>query len=154
MKSFLKLIATFFEIGKFPKAPGTMATLATIPVFMMMSQLMPITYMTLVLVIVIVGLFASQAYESDVVEHDSKEIVIDEVAGYLITMTLVPCNWKTILAGFILFRFFDILKPWPISYLDQNVKGGAGVMVDDIAAGIIGNMVMQLILNYFPLFFS
>lgn len=154
MKTFLKLIATFFEIGKFPKAPGTVATLATIPLFMMMSLLPELTYMTLVIVIVIVGLFAAQAYEADILQHDSKEIVIDEVAGFLITMTLVPCNWKTILAGFILFRLFDIFKPWPISYLDENVKGGAGVMVDDIAAGIISNVLLQMALNYAPKFFS
>lgn len=150
MKSFLKLFATFFEIGKFPKAPGTVGTLATIPLFMAMSGLSDLTYMTLVIVIVILGIFAAQAYQSDILEHDRQEIVIDEVAGYLITMTLVPCNWKTILAGFILFRFLDILKPWPISYLDKNVKGGAGVMVDDVAAGIIANVVLQLTLNYAP----
>lgn len=153
MKNVLKLIATFFNIGQFSKAPGTVATVATIPLFVFMSRLPDVVYMMVVFAITILGIFAAQAYESDAVEHDSKEIVIDEVAGFLITMALVPCTWKAILLGFFLFRFFDILKPWPISYLDKNVKGGVGVMVDDIAAGIISSILIQLILNYFPSIF-
>jgi phosphatidylglycerophosphatase A len=147
---FLLLIATFFNIGKSPKAPGTVATLATIPLFILMSRLSDVTYLVSVFAIIILGIFAAQAYESVATEHDSKEIVIDEVAGFLITMALVPCTWKSIVLGFALFRLFDILKPWPISVLDQKVKGGVGVMVDDIAAGIAASILLQLVLNYYP----
>lgn len=153
MNNLLKLIATFFNVGKFPKAPGTIGTLAAVPLFVFMTcvlSLQPLTYMVCTFLICLIGIFAAQAYESDATEHDSKEIVIDEVAGFLITMALVPCNYKTIIAGFVLFRFFDILKPWPISYLDKNVKGGVGVMVDDIAAGIAASLCLQGLLNYFP----
>lgn len=152
-KKILVLLATFFNIGKISKAPGTMATVATIPFFILMTgvlKLQSITYMMTVIVVCLVGIFAAQAYESESVEHDAKEIVIDEVAGFLITMTLVPCTWKGILAGFILFRIFDIFKPWPISYLDRKVKGGTGVMVDDIAAGMFANIILQVIINYYP----
>ncbi|MBC7457607.1 MAG: phosphatidylglycerophosphatase A [Bdellovibrionaceae bacterium] len=147
---FLLLIATFFNIGKVPKAPGTVATLATIPVFILMSHLSDVAYLVLVFAITILGIFAAQAYEAVATEHDSKEIVIDEVAGFLITMAMIPCTIKSVIIGFILFRLFDIFKPWPISVLDKKVKGGVGVMVDDIAAGIIANILMQLILTYYP----
>jgi len=104
----------------------------------------------LTIAIIILGIFAAQAYESESPEHDSKEIVIDEVSGFLITMALVPCTWKSILLGFTLFRLLDIFKPWPISVLDRKVKGGIGVMVDDIAAGIIASVAIQLLMTYYP----
>lgn len=151
MKSFLKLIATFFNVGRISKAPGTLATIATIPLFVLLSYLSDINYLMLTMAIIILGIFAAQAYESDATEHDSKEIVIDEVAGFLITMALVPCTWKAILLGFALFRLLDIFKPWPISVLDRKVKGGVGVMVDDIAAGIVASVAIQLLLYYYPL---
>ena len=150
MKNFLKLIATYFNIGRVSKAPGTLATAATIPLFILMSRLPDVIYMMLVLALAILGIFAAQAYESDSVEHDAKEIVIDEVVGFLITMVLVPCTVKAIIVGFIFFRLLDIFKPWPISVLDEKVKGGVGVMVDDIAAGIFASMAIQAILFYFP----
>ncbi len=152
MKKALKLIATYFNIGLISKAPGTVATAATIPLFILMSHLPDVIYLMLVLALTILGIFAAQAYESDSSEHDSKEIVIDEVVGFLITMALVPCTVKAVVLGFIFFRILDIFKPWPISYLDKNVKGGVGVMVDDIAAGMIASLALQGILNYFPNF--
>lgn len=151
MTKFLLLIATFFNIGKVPKAPGTVATLATIPLFVLMSHLPDVIYMMLTFAIVFLGIFAAQAYEAVATKHDSKEIVIDEVAGYLITMALVPCTLKSVALGFVLFRIFDIFKPWPIGMLDKKVQGGVGVMVDDIAAGIIASVIMQVILTYYPL---
>lgn len=149
MKSLLRQIATLFGVGRFPKAPGTVGTLATIPIFVALSQISIIAYMTVVLIIAIVGIIAAQAYQEETGEHDRAEIVIDEVAGFLITMTMVPVHWKTIIIGFLIFRFLDILKPWPIGMLDKNVKGGAGVMADDIVAGIIGNVIMQVLLHYY-----
>lgn len=150
MRNTLKLIATFFNIGRISKAPGTVATAATIPLFVLMSYLPDMIYMMIVFAVIILGIFAAQAYESDASEHDSKEIVIDEVAGFLITMALVPCTIKSVILGFVLFRIFDIFKPWPISALDKKVKGGVGVMVDDIAAGIAASIIMQAVLTYYP----
>lgn len=148
MTNTLRLqLATFFNIGKFPKAPGTVATLATLPVWYLLAQLGPIPYMLLVLLLIPVGVWAADAYESQAGKHDSKEIVIDEVVGFLITMTWMPFTWQSAVLGFLIFRFFDIVKPPPIRQLDQKVMGGFGVMADDIAAGIIGNIVLQVILN-------
>ena len=138
-------IATFFGIGKFPKAPGTMGTLATIPLWYLLVQLGTIPYMLVTFLLIPLGAIAAQAYENASQTHDSKEIVIDEVVGFLITMTLVPVTWQSVIFGFILFRFFDIVKPGLIRQLDQKVPGGFGVMADDIAAGIISSILMQVI---------
>lgn len=147
LKSILIQIATLFGVGKFPKAPGTVATLATVPLWYVMSFLSPMLYMLLVLVLIVLGVVAAEAYEAHSGKHDSKEIVIDEVVGYLITMTWLPVTWQSAVVGFLVFRFFDIVKPPPIRQLDQKVQGGFGVMVDDIAAGIIGSILMQLLYN-------
>lgn len=144
-KKILLLIATYFQIGKFPKAPGTVATLATIPLWWALSQTGPILYMIITLILFPVGVIAAQAYEAQSDTHDSKEIVIDEVVGFLITMTWLPMTWQSVVFGFAIFRFLDIVKPPPIRQLDRKVPGGLGVMLDDVVAGIIGSVLMQLI---------
>ncbi len=138
-------IATFFSIGRFPKAPGTLATLATLPIWYLLAQTGPFIYMLVTLFLVPVGIWAAQAYEDQSGKHDSKEIVIDEVVGFLITMVWVPITWQSAIAGFVLFRFFDIVKPPPIRQMDQKIPGGFGVMADDIAAGLISSVIMQLL---------
>lgn len=146
-RKFFILVATFFNIGKIPKAPGTFGTLAAIPLWYAMTHVSTIFYMVVTIAIVLLGIIASQVYEAEFQKHDSKEIVIDEVAGFLITMVMVPPSWIYLVIGFVLFRLLDILKPWPMSHLDKNVKGGVGVMVDDIAAGIISSLLLQLLIG-------
>jgi len=141
----IKLLATFFYVGCFPKAPGTMGTLATIPLWYLLAQLSIIPYMMTIILLSIGGILVAQAYEGIVQKHDSKEIVIDEVVGFLITMTWLPLTWQSVVFGFVLFRFFDIVKPPPIRQLDKKIGGGVGVMVDDIAAGVICNMLLQVV---------
>ena len=80
--------------------------------------------------------------------HDHPGIVWDEIVGFLITMYLAPVSWIWIVTGFALFRVFDILKPWPIRWLDEKVKGGIGIMLDDILAGIFAWVVLQIIVNF------
>lgn len=145
LKNFTDCCATFFYVGKIPRAPGTFATLATIPLWYLMSSLNPIWYMAITFLIVIFGIFISEAYEKTQAVHDSREIVIDEVAGFLITMVWLPVTWQSVVFGFLLFRFFDIVKPPPIRQLDQKIMGGVGVMLDDVAAGIIANLILQII---------
>ena len=122
-----------------------MATLATIPIWWALSQAGPIIYMIVTLVLFPIGVIAAQAYENQSDTHDSKEIVIDEVVGFLITMTWLPMTWQSVVIGFAIFRFLDIVKPPPIRQLDRKVKGGFGVMLDDVVAGIIGSLIMQLL---------
>lgn len=145
IKNTLLLIATYFNIGKFPKAPGTIATLATIPLWWALWHAGPIIYMIVTLLLFPIGVIAAQAYESQATTHDAKEIVIDEVVGFLITMTWLPLTWQSVVLGFLIFRFFDIVKPPPIRQFDRKVPGGLGVMLDDVVAGIIGSVLMQLI---------
>lgn len=147
LNSTLLQIATFFGVGRFPKAPGTMGTLAAIPLWYLLAQLGPLIYMVITFLLFPLGVMAAQAYEDRVGKHDSKEIVIDEVVGFLIVMTWLPMTWQSVVIGFLVFRFLDIVKPPPIRQLDQKVQGGFGVMVDDVAAGIIGSVIMQLIYN-------
>ncbi len=141
------LFVTVFGVGFSPKVPGTFGTLATIPIWFLVSKFHIIYYMFFVFALVIAGIFASQYYESYTHKHDSKEIVIDEVAGFLITMMWLPVTWQSVVIGFVLFRFFDIVKPGPIKMLDQKVKGGVGVMIDDVAAGIVCNLILQIVYN-------
>lgn len=145
MTKILLLIATFFKVGKFPKAPGTMGTLAAIPLWWGLAQLGPLPYMAITLLLIPVGIMASTAYIAYSNTHDCQEIVIDEVVGYLITMVWLPITWQSAVLGFIIFRILDITKPPPIRSIDRNVKGGFGVMADDIVAGIIGSIIMQLV---------
>ena len=139
--------ATFFFVGRISKAPGTWGTLAAIPLWYFLAQLSPLIYMSVVFILLFLGILVCQLYEKNKGTHDSKEIVIDEVVGFLITMTWLPLTWQSLVVGFILFRFFDIVKPPPIRQLDQKVKGGVGVMIDDVAAGIVSNVILQIIYN-------
>ncbi len=143
--NFLIQLATLFGVGRFPKGPGTMGTLATIPIVILLSKLGPLVYMGVVVLLLPVGIAACEAYERSKGGHDHKEIVIDEVLGFLITMVWMPMTWQAILIGFALFRVLDITKPLFIGYLDKKIQGGLGVMIDDVAAGIIARLSMQVI---------
>lgn len=150
-QKIIVLLATFFGSGKLPKSPGTWGTLATIPLwYLMASQLHVITYMIVTLFLCVAAILVSQAYENMTNTHDSKEIVIDEVVGFLITMTWLPMTWQSLVAGFVLFRIIDITKPPPIRQLDQKIKGGVGVVIDDIAAGLVCNIILQMVYTYTP----
>ena len=122
--------------GLFPVAPGTAGTLAAIPLYWALIQLPMWGYVLGVVLTIFIGIWACQVYSDVLGVHDHGSIVWDEVAGYLLTMAVVPFDWMLVLAGFFLFRLFDIWKPWPIRRLDKNVEGGFGIMLDDIVAGI------------------
>lgn len=138
-------VATFLGIGLLPKMPGTWATLATIPVVIGATYVGPFFYMGLTFVLLILGALACEVVEAQSEVHDSGHLVIDEVVGFLITMTWLPITWQSFVFGFVFFRMLDIAKPFPISFLDRRVKGGLGVMIDDVAAGVIANVVLQVI---------
>jgi phosphatidylglycerophosphatase A len=131
-----------------PKAPGTFGTLVGVPLVWWLAQA-GITwqyYIALTIAVTIIGTIASSAAEKELGKKDPGCVVVDELAGYMVTMAFVPITWWTLAGGFILFRIFDILKPPPIGMLDKKVKGGWGIMVDDLAAGAIANGVLQLCL--------
>ena len=137
-------LAFGFGSGLAKKAPGTFGTLAAIPVYWLFVQADLFIYSLLTLIVTVTGVWICGIAAEKLGEHDFGGIVWDEIAGFLITMWLVHFTWQTVLAGFILFRFFDILKPWPIKWLDQQVHGGLGIMLDDVLAGIFAGSLLLL----------
>jgi len=140
--------ANFFALGLglglSPKAPGTVGTLLGIPLLLLMPTNIAL-YVVVLLVLFAFGVWCCDECTRFLGVHDHGGIVWDEVVGYLITMIALPRSWPWLLAGFLMFRFFDIIKPWPIGWLDRHVKGGFGIMVDDVLAGLMAAVVLQII---------
>jgi phosphatidylglycerophosphatase A len=130
------LLAFGFGAGLAPRAPGTFGTLAAIPVYGLIFWTPWPVYLALVVLLSAAGTYICGRTAKDLDVHDHPGIVWDEIAGFLIAMIAVPVTWYCIVSAFLLFRFFDAVKPWPISWLDRHVKGGWGIMVDDIVAGL------------------
>ncbi len=141
-KKPIHVLAFGFGAGASPRAPGTAGTLIAIPFFLLLANLPLWMYLTLVLVVCLVGIYICDRCAKDLQVHDHSGIVWDEIAGFLITMIAVPVNLWMVLAGFFLFRFFDIWKPWPIGYLDRHVRGGLGIMLDDVIAGLFAWLIL------------
>ncbi|MBA6347326.1 phosphatidylglycerophosphatase A [Colwellia sp. BRX8-9] len=141
----IHFLALGFGSGLLPKAPGTYGTLAAIPLYLLLAPTSVSTYLAIVIIMSIAGIYICGKAAEDAGVPDHGAIVWDEIVGFLITMFLVPLTWQSIVVGFILFRIFDIFKPWPISYVDKNLHGGLGIMVDDILAGLASLACMHLI---------
>jgi len=141
-------LATGFGLGFMPVAPGTFGTLLGIPFAYFLHFRGPAPYMLVTFIFSLFAIVISELASRLFGEADSPKIVIDEVAGFLVTMTWLPATWQSFLLGFLLFRLFDALKPGPIGYLDRKVKGGLGVVVDDLAAGLAANIILQILYSY------
>lgn len=147
LRNPVHFLALGFGSGLAPKAPGTFGTIAALPIVWLFSTQLPLSmYIVFTLIISILGVWLCGKTARDMLVHDHSSIVWDEIAGMLITMIAVPVSWQSLLAGFILFRVFDILKPWPISYIDKNMHGGTGIMIDDIVAGFLSLGCLHLML--------
>ncbi len=145
----IHFLAFGFGSGLAPKAPGTFGTITAIPIYLLITLSNSFAvYLIATAVISIIGIWICGKTSKDLGVHDHSGIVWDEIAGYLITMIMVPLTWHWVLAGFVLFRIFDILKPWPISWLDKKVSGGLGIMLDDIVAGVFALIVMQVLIFF------
>jgi len=144
-------LALGFGSGLAPKAPGTFGTLAALPLYWLMMDLSLAVYVAITLVVTIGGFWICDRAAKDMQVHDHGAIVWDEVAGMLITMIAAPISITSLVVGFALFRFFDIIKPWPIKLLDRHVKGGFGIMIDDVLAGVFAAICLQLIHWQWPL---
>ncbi|ELR65214.1 Phosphatidylglycerophosphatase A [Photobacterium marinum] len=143
LKNPWHLLATGFGSGLFPVVPGTMGTLAAIPFYLLLAQLPFAAYLMIILVASLIGITICQKTSDDMGVHDHGSIVWDEFVGFWITMAVAPVmTWQWVLAGFVLFRFFDMVKPWPISWLDKHIHGGLGIMVDDILAGFMAMIAL------------
>lgn len=140
---WIEVVTSFFYLGKSPIAPGSIGTIGAIPLVYVLSLMGDRLYLSLTFLICILSIPIVHQFENLSDIHDSKEIVIDEVVGFLVTMALLPMTWQALSLGFLIFRFFDILKPFPIGLIDRKVKGGLGVVADDIVAGIISNIILH-----------
>jgi phosphatidylglycerophosphatase A len=133
-----------FGSGLAPVAPGTAGTLAAVPLYLLLRDLPLAGYLAVVALLFLVGLPVCAHAARRLGVHDHPAIVWDEIVGYLVTMIAAPPGLVWIVAGFVLFRFFDILKPWPIRWCDRRVPGGFGIMLDDLLAGLFSACLLQL----------
>lgn len=131
--------------GLVPKAPGTAGTVLAIPLYLLFANWSLPFYSALLLITFVVGIYLCGKTAADLGVHDHPGIVWDEFVGFWITMFAAPVGWLWIVLGFLLFRLFDIWKPWPIKILDENVGAGLGIMIDDVLAGVFACICLQLL---------
>jgi phosphatidylglycerophosphatase A len=135
-------LATWFGCGLVPKAPGTMGSLGAIPLYLLLARAGQLGVGAGAIVVTGVGIWAASVVARELGKKDPQIVVVDEVAGMLVTMLPVrDVSWQGVLAGFALFRLFDVIKPWPVRRL-ESLHGGWGIVLDDIAAGVLGAGVM------------
>jgi phosphatidylglycerophosphatase A len=144
MNRFFLFLATGFGIGYSPIAPGTFGTLVAIPIFLFLAQIPFPLYEVTIVAFFFFSVWISDRAQTHWGKRDHPRIVIDEIMGYLITMLWLPRTTLFIILGFFLFRFFDIVKPPPIR-LVERVRGGYGVVLDDVLAGVYANVILYLI---------
>jgi phosphatidylglycerophosphatase A len=152
LRNPIHLLAFGFGSGLAPKAPGTAGTLAAIPFFLVLSLLPESIYFGVCLLTFAVGIPICGASAKALGVKDHSGIVWDEFVGFWVTMSFVPAfapmGWAWIAAGFVLFRLFDITKPWPISWVDRNIHGGLGIMLDDLIAGVVAGAILYLAAHF------
>lgn len=140
------ILASNFGLGYAPVAPGTFGTLAGLPAFYLMARLSPVGYTLVWLLLLLLAFWSADIAGKHYGVVDDGRIVIDELLGYLATVAWLPFSWTAALLGFALFRLFDITKPPPASWFDREMKNGVGVVLDDVAAGVYGALVLRLLL--------
>tara|TARA_B100000609_G_C17179859_1_gene416478 strand:+ start:378 stop:830 length:453 start_codon:yes stop_codon:yes gene_type:complete len=145
----LKFILTGFYVGKIKYAPGTFGTLLAIPIFLLIYDFNLITKISIVFLLFLISLFLlSQSYKKQVFKDiDDKSIVIDEVIGYLIFIIFFDNTLFVLFSSFLIFRLFDIVKPYPISLIDKKMKNALGVILDDIIAGLFSGITLFIIIH-------
>jgi len=136
------VISSWFGVGLLPGMPGTAGTVAALPAVILVHAAGPLTGLVVILLFAAVAVQAAGVTEKVLGRPDPKEVVSDEVAGFMVTMFLLPLTLPYLMGGFILFRVLDILKPFPIRRL-ENLPGGAGVVLDDLAAGVMANLILR-----------
>ena len=139
------LLACGLGSGLVPKAPGTFGTLAAIPLYLVIQPLSLLNYLLLTAVFFVLGIWLCHQAIKVFERNDPSEVVWDEVVGFLVTMVAAPAGWQWLVLGFVLFRIFDIWKPWPVRLADHKLHGGLGIMLDDVIAGIYALIVLQVI---------
>ncbi|HEY6838399.1 MAG TPA: phosphatidylglycerophosphatase A [Geobacteraceae bacterium] len=149
MRRFIIVTATWGGSGFSPVASGTVGTLAAIPLYLVYAHLPLFLYVATLVPFFFFASWVAGRAEVIFGEQDSGKIVIDEVMGYLVTMTGIPLSWQGVVAGFFLFRFFDIVKIEPARFCDRHLKNGYGVVLDDVVAGVYAAIVLHLVARFF-----
>lgn len=145
MNRVIILLATGLYVGKIGKAPGTLGSLAAMLPWLFLKDLPLLTYGAFLAVFFVIGFFIAGSAEKILDTPDAGCIVIDEFLGMFITLVAAPAHPLAWALGFLLFRFFDICKPFPVSWFDQKIHGGIGIMMDDVIAGLYAFVSLQLL---------
>ena len=145
---FILFIATGCFSGKIPFIPGTFGTVVGLPLAFLVSRIYPSYGAIFLVLFIFFSVFIARQAQIVLNQHDPGCIVIDEIAGIMITLYGLPFNGFNVLLGFILFRVLDIFKPFPIGIIDQKITGGTGVVLDDVAAGLMANIILRGIIKF------
>ena len=137
-------LATGFFVGTVPFAPGTFGSIIGLPLVFLLSRINLLLSVAYILLFILFAIGIASATEKILNQKDPAKIVIDEIAGIMVAFTGLAFNLKTVIAGFVIFRVFDILKPFPIRSLERRVSGGSGVVLDDVLAGVYANLILRL----------
>ena len=138
-------LAFGFGAGLSPFAPGTMGTLVAVPFTFVLKSLGPTPFWIMLTLLFLFGIGLCSHVSRKLGVHDHGGIVWDEMVGYWLAVAFVPLQWQWLLAAFLLFRFFDILKPWPIRQIDKKISGGFGIMIDDVVAGLFTLLLLAVL---------
>ena len=141
----IMFIATGFYTGYLPKAPGTWGTVVAFPLHFLLIRLAPQNYFLALGLILLVAIATAGSAEKIIDRKDPGVIVIDEIIGMLIALINCPLNPFALLSAFVLFRLLDIVKPFPISWVDRRLNGGAGIVMDDVIAGLFTFLAVQAV---------
>jgi len=141
------LLARGFGVGCSPVAPGTLGTVVTVPLVCLQLVLSTEVFLVFVLVFVLGAVYVASVVEKQMNRTDDPSIVVDEMAGFLIAMTYVPLTIWSMLAGFMVFRALDIFKPPPVNTVERKFSGGLGIVGDDLVAGLMTNVLLQLVIR-------
>jgi phosphatidylglycerophosphatase A len=131
--------------GASPIAPGTAGTVVAVLIYLLLPAMDVVSYGAFVIASFVLGVWLCGKTARDLGVHDHGGIVWDEFTGFWLTMLLAPPGWLFVILGFLLFRFFDVVKPWPIGWVDRHVHGGVGIMMDDVLAGVMAMISLQLL---------
>lgn len=140
-------LAQGLGVGRIPVAPGTFGTLAGLPIVWILWNFNPLIYVAITGLFITFSIWIAGRAARFQGTHDDPKIVIDEIAGIMVALVWVPPSAIALAAGFILFRLLDIIKPPPINWIDRRVKGGLGIVLDDVIAGFGANIVLQIALR-------
>ena len=150
MKRLAVAVASFGYVGFFPIAPGTAGSLAALPLFALIRWMgMPALELGAILAVFVIGVWAASQTEVALGRKDPGVVVIDEVLGMLITLALLPASIPVVILGFLLFRVFDVIKPYPAAQL-EHLHGGLGIMADDAVAGLYSYLLLRLCIWLVP----